>query len=77
MKKYKAIKCSHLSFGKPDWHPKNSGCKGTLRIGKHKGARYREVQRHPKIEIGCRVPKVERERQRLKIGMVQRCPIHR
>ena len=61
-------------MGKPDWQPKNRGCKSTPRIGRHKGARNREVQRHPKIERGCRAPRIERERQRPKIGMVQRCP---
>ena len=64
-------------MGKPDWHPKNKGCKGTMRIGRHKGARNREVQRHTKIEAGCRGPRIDRERQRPKIGMVQRGPIHR
>ena len=34
----------------------------------------RGVQRHHGIERGCRAPRIERERQRPKIGMVQRCP---
>ena len=52
-------------MGKPDWHPKNRGYKGTMNM---------EVKRHPKIDRGCRAPRIERERQRPKIGMVQRCP---
>ena len=62
IKKYKAIKCSHPSLGKSDWHHKNGGgCKDTPRVGRSKGARIREVQRHPRIERGCRAPKIEGE----------------
>ena len=56
-------------MGKPDWYPKNTGVQGTPRIVRHKGSRNREVQRHPKIERGCRAPKIKRERQRPKIEM--------
>ena len=61
-------------MGKPDWYPKNRGCKGTPRIGRHKGARNREVQRHPKIERAYRTPRIERERQRPKVGTGAKVP---
>ena len=56
--------------------PRIEGCKDTWRIGRQKGARNSEVQRYPQIGRGYRDPKIEKERQRPKIEMVQRCPIH-
>ena len=41
-------------MGKQNWHPRNKEAKGT---------KNREVQRHARIETGCRAPRIEKEGQ--------------